>query len=220
MKTPGTHKLMDDRYNKGFSLVEPEESPTRFRFEGVPQRAQCEEDSVQTPVSGESNEAGKSKRHRFFVLACMVLILIAVFVLAGGFLGKGTPGLQPDPNVKIGSLTGAGADLDKIAEEAQVSFSINAEPEFETGSAPGNLTIENLEINNNRFTVTINLVEDGREVYRSGYLDPGQYIDYASLHAVLPQGDYPAVATIETYRLSDGTPIGRVGAELVLHVKG
>lgn len=210
---------MEDRDRVTYRLVELDESPARLQFADGSDSLRPERGPVLLASDGACDR-GKLRRGRFIlVVLCAGLLLVGALVIGGTF-SEEESGPQPDPNVKIGSLTGAGADLDKIAEEAQVSFSINAEPEFETGSAPGNVTIENLEINNNRFTVTINLSEDGREVYRSGYLDPGQYIDYAPLEVVLPPGDYPAVATLETYRLSDGTPIGRVGAELLLHVKG
>lgn len=214
---------MDDK--KRYSLVQPPEAHTRFHFGD--DAALCAPDRDQAhpqahPVGSDQGGGPKKiKPIRFFVAGvCIVLVACACFLAYVAFFHKDEGALQPDPNVKVGTLTGASADLDKIAEEAQVSFSINAAPEFETGTAPGNLTIENLEINNNRFTVAINLEEDGREVYRSGYLDPGQYIESAPLSEDLPPGDYPAVATIETFRLSDNTPIGRVAAELVLHVKG
>lgn len=166
----------------------------------------------------------KRKRHtrRLIAVACLCAALI--LVLVGISIGGRAPlesKLTRDPNVRVGSLTGAGADLDKIVDEGMVSFSINTDPIFSDGKAPGNLTIENLAANNNRFIVTINLKgQGGREVYRSGTIDPGQYIEQAPLSADLPQGDYPAVAVFQTYRLSDNAPLGQVAAELELHVEG
>lgn len=125
----------------------------------------------------------KRKRHtrRLIAVACLCAALI--LVLVGISIGGRAPlesKLTRDPNVRVGSLTGAGADLDKIVDEGMVSFSINTDPIFSDGKAPGNLTIENLAANNNRFIVTISLKgQGGREVYRSGSIDPGQYIERA-----------------------------------------
>ena len=93
-------------------------------------------------------------------LAVLLLLLIAAAVALFVWLTSPDPnrdGLQPDPNVKVGSLSGDFADLDKIVDEGMLTFSINATPAFPDGTSPGNLMIENAEINNNRFTVAIYL---------------------------------------------------------------
>lgn len=178
--------------------------------------AQADEDA---PSRGPKH---KSRARRLIAVACLCVALVLILIgLSIGWQASHEAGLAHDPNVQVGSLTGSGADLDKIVDESMVSFSINTDPVFPNGTAPGNLTIENLAVNNNRFTVTINLKDhDGEEVYRSGAIDPGQYIEQAPLSVDLPRGDYPAVAVFHTYRLSDNSPLGQVAAELELHVEG
>lgn len=128
-------------------------------------------------------------------------------------------GLKTDPRVQVGSLSGNGNDLAAVIDESTISFSINTTPTFASGSAPGNLTIENLKGARNRFTVAIALKDDGKTVYESGAIDPGTYIESAPLLTSLPKGDYPATALFKTYRLTDDTRLGQVAAELVLHIE-
>ena len=130
--------------------------------------------------------------------------------------------IQPDANVKVGSLTKSPeeirAELEREVDESMIAFSINATPYFESGSGEGNLMIENPAYNGNRFTVEIRLKEDDRLVYKSGYLDPGQYIDKVPLDEALPAGEYPAVAYFDAYRRTDNHYIGRAGGELTLYI--
>lgn len=153
------------------------------------------------------------------------LLALLTVALAAALLWFTTPnpdrdGLMPDPNVKVGSISGDFADLDKIVDEGMLTFSINATPSFPDGTSPGNLMIENAEINNNRFTVSIYRNDTGEMIYESGYLDPGQYIEEAPLSVDLDEGVYECIARFSTYRLADNTPIGQAAAEVKIYVQG
>ena len=126
--------------------------------------------------------------------------------------------MAADPNVKVGSITGSTEDLNKIVDEGMLTFSINSTPVFDSGTAGGNLMIENPDINNNRFTVEITRDDTGETVYRSGALDPGQYIDDVPLDVALPAGEYACTATFSTFRIADDTPIGQAAAGLTITV--
>ena len=148
------------------------------------------------------------------------MLLIAVVALAVWWSVSRSDDvmLNADPNVKVGSITGNTEDLDKIVDEGMLTFSINSTPVFENGTAPGNLMIENSEINNNRFTVEITRDDTGEAIYKSGALDPGQYIDGVPLDVSLPAGEYACTATFTTYKLSDNSPIGQAAAGLTITV--
>ena len=174
----------------------------------------------QPPSPGKAPEP-----HRKLWVVLVVLLVLLIAAAAALFVWLTTPnpdrdGLQPDPNVKVGSLSGDFADLDKIVDEGMLTFSINATPAFPDGTSPGNLMIENAEINNNRFTVAIYRTDTGEKVYESGYLDPGQYIEEAPLDVDLAAGTYPCTAQFSTYKLSDNTPIGQAAAEITVYVQG
>ena len=190
-----------------FAGAAPAQAPAA-RNEGAP------------PAQGKGGEPHKKL---WAALAVLLVLLIAAAAALLIWLTSPDPnrdGLQPDPNVKVGSLSGDFADLDKIVDEGMLTFSINATPAFPDGTSPGNLMIENAEINNNRFTVAIYRADTGEKVYESGYLDPGQYIESAPLDVDLDAGRYPCTAQFSTYKLSDNTPIGQAAAEITLYVQG
>lgn len=163
----------------------------------------------------------------------LVVLLAAVFCLAvaagaGYFVScnrlpaeASIPRLQAEGNVKTGTLynqEGRQKELDAIVEEGMVAFSINATPYLQDGKAKANLMIENPPDNGNRFTVTITRDDTGEEIYRSGYIEPEQYIDETLLEVELPKGEYPCTASFDTYRLKEDTYIGRAAAKITLYV--
>ena len=99
-----------------------------------------------------------------------------------------------------------------------VAFSINATPYLKDGASMANLLIENPPGNGNRFTVSIRRDDTGEEIYRSGYIEPEQFIDEALLDVVLPKGEYACTASFDTYRLDEDTYIGRAAAKIILYV--
>lgn len=174
------------------------------------------------PAASAAQPAKKSQR-KWVILSILLLLLIAAGVAA--FLWLTTPnadrdGMLPDANARVGSLSGDFDDLDKIVDEGMLTFSINVTPSFASGTEPGNLMIENAEINNNRFTCAIYRKDNGEKIYQSGYLDPGQYIEKAPLDADLEPGQYPCTAYFETFKLSDNAPIGQAAAEITIYVQG
>lgn len=194
--------------------------------------AQAQPASASAPAPGAQPQPAKPvqaapekapSQRKWWILAVVLALLIAAGVAA--FLWLTTPnpdrdGLVPDPNVKVGSLSGDFEDLDKIVDEGMLTFSINATPAFPSGTEPGNLMIENAEINNNRFTVAIYRNDTGEKIYESGYLDPGQYIEAAPLDVDLEAGVYECTAQFSTYKLADNTPIGQAAAEVKIYVQG
>lgn len=167
---------------------------------------------------GRAPDEKASKKKRAALIAVLLLLAVAIAAFVWWSVERGGDSLVTDPNVKVGSLTGGTEDLDKIVDEGMLTFSINSTPVFENGGAPGNLMIENPDINNNRFTVTITRDDTGETVYESGALDPGQYIDGVPLDVSLPAGEYACTATFNTFKLSDDSPIGQAAAGLTITV--
>lgn len=160
----------------------------------------------------------ESGRKRWIVVIALVVLAALVAVGVWYFNRPADDPLAADPNVRVGSITGSTEDLDKIVDEGMLTFSINSTPVFESGTANGNLMIENSEINNNRFTVEITRDDTGETVYQSGALDPGQYVDDVPLDVALPAGEYACTATFSTYRLSDNSPIGQAAAGVTITI--
>ena len=66
--------------------------------------------------------------------------------------------------------------------------------------------------------MTITRDDTGEEIYRSGYLDPEQYIDEVALDVELVKGEYACTVNFDTYRIRDNSYIGRAAAQITLYV--
>lgn len=130
--------------------------------------------------------------------------------------------LAAEANVKTGTLETDPAkrqeELNQVVDEGMLAFSINATPFMENGASTANLLVENPPGNGKRFTITIRRNDTGEEIYKSGYLDPEQYIDDVPLDVELEKGEYPCTAYFDAYQISDNAYIGRAGARITLYV--
>ena len=167
------------------------------------------------------------KNHMNTVVVLLAIICLVVTGSAGYVVytqsrpGPSVSPLEPEGRVQSGTLTnqeGKQAELDAIVREGMLTFTINATPMMRDGKSEANLMIENPPDNGNRFTVTIIREDTGEEIYKSGYLDPEQYIDEVPLDVELPKGEYACTAYFDAYRLTDDSYIGRAGARITLYV--
>ena len=175
------------------------------------------------------------KLHRNHISTVVIILSIGIclIVMAGaGYvvsvyrqeaaLKKQPSTLVAEGNVKTGTLEIDPAkrqeELNRVVEEGMLAFSINATPFMEDGASTANLLVENPPGNGKRFTITIQRNDTGEEIYKSGYLDPEQYIDDVPLDVVLEKGEYACTAYLDAYRLSDNAYIGRAGARITLYV--
>ncbi len=171
------------------------------------------------------------KRNSHTDIAVIILAAICCTAVLGGAIyfissrrpvQEPYPQLQPEARVQSGTLNdpaGRQAELDAIVQEGMLTFSINATPSMKDGTSNANLLIENPPANGNRFTVTIHREDTGEEIYKSGYLDPEQYLEETPLDVELPKGEYGCVASFDAYRISDNAYIGRASARIVLYVQ-
>ena len=164
------------------------------------------------------------------IIILSVLFCLAVACGAGCYLETyrhtvvvqtGPQPLVAEGNVKTGTLYDSEkrqAELNSVVEEGMLAFSINATPFMKNGMGKANLMVENPPNNGKRFTVILLRDDTGEEIYRSGYLDPEQYIDEVPLDVKLEKGEYACTAYFDAYRISDDSYIGRVGAQITLYV--
>jgi len=172
----------------------------------------------------------RTRRNHINMAVIILALVFCVAVLGGAGYFVYTnrtvevqlPQLEPEARVQSGTLhdpAGRQAELDDMVREGMLTFSINATPVMENGRAEANLLIENPPDNGNRFTVSISREDTGEELYQSGYLDPEQYIESVPLDRELPAGEYPCLAYIDAYRISDSAYIGRATARITLFVQ-
>lgn len=169
------------------------------------------------------------KRHTGLIAMILSIIFCMAVVAAAGYVvqtytrppAESPVSLLPDGNVKMGTLNdpeGRQRELDAMVEEGMVAFGVNATPFMQNGKGRANLYIENPPENRNRFTVTITRDDTGEEIYRSGYLDPEQYIDEVEMDVELAKGEYACTVNFDTYRISDNSYIGKAAAQIMLYV--
>ena len=176
-------------------------------------------------------ESKRRGRHiNLLVIVLSVVFCLGVAGAAGYYVltysleaeSRTTPEpLVAEGNVKTGTLNDPEKrqqELNSVVEEGMMIFSINATPFMVNGKGKANLMVENPPNNGKRFTVTIQRDDTGEVIYKSGYLDPEQYIDEVPLDVELAKGEYACTAYFDAYRLSDDGYIGRAGARITLYV--
>ena len=183
----------------------------------------------QTGHHGRNVRRNRANRSVVFLsgLFCLAVVCAAVYAVSyvsGHREQTATAqsfGLVAEANVKTGTINdpaGRQAELDEIVREGLITFSINATPNLKTGDSEANLLIENPPDNGTRFTVSIFRDDTGEEIYKSGYLDPEQYIDNTPLDVTLPKGEYPCTAYFDSYRIKDSSYLGRAAAKITVYV--
>jgi hypothetical protein len=166
------------------------------------------------------------KKNRWWIL---LLLLLLVIGLAGGYYfytkenEKGR--LARDEDALGGMLPGKTDEeiqelLNQKVQEGMVNIGIQAEPIFEYGGKKGKLGIENIQGNNYSFQVNLLLDDTDEQIYESGLIDPGYYVDFVSLNKTLEAGSYNATAVFTTYSLDESEDaIATTNIKLLLHIK-
>lgn len=89
--------------------------------------------------------------------------------------------------------------MQKAADESRFTFRINGNMSFENGSSEGVLFIENPQENSCLLKVKLTLDENGKVLYKTGYLKPGTGIGKDRLREALPKGEYEATAEVTSF---------------------
>lgn len=162
----------------------------------------------------EGISLGRSKKKRLrkfgFLLFLLLLISSSLFIYQKFSADKG---VYSDQDAKLGILPGMSEDeiqqrLNTVVSEGMMNVSMNPQPVFQDGDSPGNLRIENIEQNHYSYQVSITLDDTAEEIYQSGLLEPGYFIDQAKLSKSLPKGSYRATARFLAYADPEEKPIG------------
>lgn len=156
-------------------------------------------------------------------MVVVVAALIVASLLVWRSCGVEKSPFAFDDLAKNGFLEGRSAEdiqnlVNKQVEEGMFNISINSVITFENGTAEGNMRIENIP--NNRYYMVVRLVLDdtGQEVYESGGIKPGQFIENAPLKEPLSKGNYPATAVFTAVDPDTLKEIGRAQAQVTLSV--
>lgn len=160
------------------------------------------------------------KKHLLLVILLLLLAIGGIFLW--NYLQKEKEAAA-DRDARMGILPGMSEEdiqkrLNQTVAEGMMNVSINPSPVFKDGSSKGNLRIENIKANHYSYIVTIYLDENNEEVYRSGLLKPGYYIEKARLNKNLKKGNYPATALFEAYQDGRKETIGAAAVKIILQI--
>ncbi|MEG0721432.1 MAG: hypothetical protein RR446_06760 [Lachnospiraceae bacterium] len=170
-----------------------------------------------------TSEKPKKKAFRRLLLLLLLLVLgtASFFVYRKFTEDRGT---YKDRDARLGILPGMSEEevqqrLNTVVSEGMMNVSMNPHPVFLDGKSPGTLRIENIEQNHYSYQVSITLDDTGEEIYESGLLDPGYFIDEAKLSTALAKGEYPATARFLAYEGADEKPIGAAVVKISITVE-
>lgn len=177
-------------------------------------------------MSGDSEEIkdSKNKKNKKRILILLLLLLFGGVLLFGYNYFNKDSDIYKDRDAQLGILPGMSEKeiqqkLNTVVSEGMMNVSINPQPVFPDGKSEGNLRIENIKQNHYSYKVTIMRDDTGEEIYQSGLLQPGYYIENAKLSKPLTKGKYPATARFLAYEKTDEKPIGSAVVKISIVVE-
>ncbi|BDF59115.1 hypothetical protein CE91St36_19320 [Christensenellaceae bacterium] len=166
----------------------------------------------------------------------LIVVIILLIVIVAGLVGyivvykpqsdaaEQKQELIAEKNAELGIIPGMEEEdvekrLNEIVAEGMLNVGINPNPVYDNGEAEGNLRIENIPGNRYAVTVTITREDNGEEIYKSGLIDPGYFMEYVKLDKALPAGQYPCKAIFTAYDPESKTEVGTAGVRINIWVK-
>lgn len=166
----------------------------------------------------------KKGKTRFVLLVLLLILLVFAALIWRVCSAHEKPGYEA--NVTVGSMPGKSleaieAELQGKVDEKTISYTVNGRPVFESGGAMGNLKLDCPENNVNDLQFVITRNDTGEQLYDSGVLQPGSYIeeDYLQRKDPLPAGVYECTVVITATAPDSGTVRGNVNVNIILTVK-
>ncbi|WP_165252909.1 hypothetical protein [Adlercreutzia sp. ZJ304] len=171
-----------------------------------------------------AQESRKRKHGAGFWIGIIVAIvaLILAALLAFNMCSGGGRGARQGDQGQLAGKTDAEiqAELDRVVEEGMFNISIASVIEFENGTAPGEVRIENVP--NNRYLMRVEVVRDdtGEVIYTTDYVEPNHHIQTDTLDVALPAGTYDCTANFFAYDMETEDEVGQAAAKVVVKVLG
>lgn len=178
----------------------------------------------------EKKRKKKNKRKGLIIVIAILLAVVAGLVVYITVLmpqeeeKQAQEQLQAEKNAELGIIPGMSeedieARLNEKVAEGMLNVAVNPNPVFASGDSEGNLRIENIPGNRYAVTVTVTRDDNGEEIYRSGLIDPGYFVEYVKLDKPLAAGEYPALAKFTAYDPETKEEIGAAGIRVNILVQ-
>lgn len=183
-------------------------------------------------MAEHATHAQKSdKKKRLAIILIIILLLLIAAGVGGYLLYRALHSAEPvadtpqfAPNASVGALpTKTQEEIEAILNQEindrTVAYTVNSAPEFENGSAKGNLMLESPANNINYIEFVIRRDDNDDVIYRSGLLKPNQYIAEDTLQTQLSRGTYPCTVDITLYDPETLKEKGMTQAGITITVK-
>lgn len=174
------------------------------------------------PATSVPPEEKRKKRGVAFWVG--IAVAIAALITAGVLAWFMLSGAQPSNRAgSLGQLEGKSpaeiqAEIDRVVEEGMFNISIASVVQFPSGTAEGELRIENVPNNPYLMRVVIVCDDTGEQVYESGILEPNYHIQSDVLDVALPKGSYRCTATFHALDPNTEEEVGTAGAQMLIEV--
>lgn len=185
-------------------------------------------DGLNLAAAVEAAERRSRRRAMTVAIALAVVLAIAGVSVALWLASSGSQtemGSYYDVDARAGqapwkSQEEMQAELDRVVEEGMFDIAIAATIEFPSGSGEEGLAlIENVPGNRYDMRVAVTLDDTGEELYRSGLIAPGSYIESIGLSRELAPGTHEATAVFEAVDAETHAAVGKAAAKVELVVK-
>lgn len=169
--------------------------------------------------------SGKPRRKAVVVLlvAAVLLAVLAVAVSLAKCSAPAEDGMEP--NVIVGAMDGYSdeeidAMLAKQVDKGMIAFSLNTSMHFESPSAQTAVKFENPP--NNAKLTKLKLVRDdtSEQIYETGYLVPGSYVDADTFDVELDPGEYACTGYVSSYDQETKRYLGEAACAVKVTVAG
>lgn len=171
----------------------------------------------------ESEEAPRPRAGLVVAAAIVVAALLAVALVA--FQQCSAPdddGMEP--NVVVGTMEGYTDEeiaemLKQKVDEGMIAFSLNTHMYLEGPDAQASVKFEN-PANNAKLT-KLRLVRDdtGEQLYETGFLAPGSYVDADAFDVRLEPGEYTCTGYISSYSQETRKYLGEAACTVIVTVQ-
>ena len=181
--------------------------------------------SFTVPSSAPAHKRAAGQKRKAAILVAAALALAAIVVALVALTQCSRQDDDMEPNVIVGTMEGysdeeIAAMLAKQVDEGMIAFSLNTAMYFESPTAQTSVKFENPP--NNAKLTKLRLVRDdtGEQIYETGYLAPGSYVDDAAFDVQLEPGTYTCTGYVSSYHQETKRYLGEAACTVTVTVAG
>lgn len=168
--------------------------------------------------ASKNNKKAKSSTIGGIVFLSLVAVGILIAILYGSGVFRNLSSGDIKINMDTGKVVTGVADLDPdITENPNIAYPGYGELNFKADSRKQDIYLSNPKENTCYFMISL-ILSDGRTIWQSDYLEPGNAFIRIELFEALEKGNYEnAVLSYDSYSIKDGRQLN--GSSIYLTIK-